>query len=181
MKKILIKILILLQIYLIMSKNLIRKKQNENDSNKKKSFFIKIVIILSAIIAVILIVIIIIYFILKWKEKKEFNLNIDENENLINKKIFLLKKEFKLIHYSNEIKTKKCPICVENFKLESKIILTTCNHIFHYKCLKKFVLENKIILCPLCKFDFMSLFENKNKDFNNVSLNFNDENESVFN
>ena len=171
-----------------MSKNLIRKKENENDSNKKKSFFIKIVIILSAIIAVILIVIIIIYFILKWKEKKEFNLNIDENENLINKneielkkKIFLLKNEFKLIHYSNEIKTKKSPICVENFKLESKIILTTCNHIFHYKCLKKFVLENKIILCPLCKFDFMSLFENKNKDFNNVSLNFNDENESVFN
>ena len=35
-------------------------------------------------------------------------------------------------------------------------------------------------MCPLCKFDFMSLFENKNKDFNNVSLNFNDENESVF-
>ncbi len=101
-----------------MSKNLIRKKQNENDSNKKKSFFIKIVIILSAIIAVILIVIIIIYFILKWKEKKEFNLIIDENENLINKKIFLLKNVFKLIHYSNEIKTKKCPICVENFKLE---------------------------------------------------------------
>lgn len=41
-----------------------------------------------------------------------------------------------------------CSICLDNFTIESKVSKTSCNHIFHHKCLKEWLFKN--ILCPKC-------------------------------
>ena len=45
----------------------------------------------------------------------------------------------------------KCVICLSGFKLGDKESTLPCMHIFHYNCLKKWLLENR--LCPLCKYE----------------------------
>lgn len=48
-----------------------------------------------------------------------------------------------------------CSICLEN--LINKIYITTCNHCFHEKCIKRYVKYNtdieRGIPCPICKRD----------------------------
>ena len=35
-----------------------------------------------------------------------------------------------------------CSICLEKIKLQSKISITNCHHIFHYKCLSNWLLRD---------------------------------------
>lgn len=41
-----------------------------------------------------------------------------------------------------------CSICLENFNKKSKVAITPCKHVFHYKCIHEWVFKN--ILCPKC-------------------------------
>ena len=41
-----------------------------------------------------------------------------------------------------------CSICLDNFNKKSKVSITSCNHVFHYKCIYEWLFKN--ILCPKC-------------------------------
>ena len=41
-----------------------------------------------------------------------------------------------------------CSICLENFNKKSKVAITPCKHVFHYKCIREWAFKN--ILCPKC-------------------------------
>ena len=47
----------------------------------------------------------------------------------------------------------ECPICLEKYKIgEYKRKLHFCNHIFHKKCIDKWLINN--INCPICRKDY---------------------------
>ena len=52
----------------------------------------------------------------------------------------------KLIKNEN---VKKCTICLDNYKIGDKISYLPCFHLYHSKCIKKWLKCSKI--CPLCK------------------------------
>ena len=58
---------------------------------------------------------------------------------------FCPKCDNKLI-YKNE---KICSICLENILYKNDIIKTKCNHIFHTKCIEKWL--SKQNTCPICR------------------------------
>ena len=51
--------------------------------------------------------------------------------------------------YYNE---KMCNICLENFKLQDKIIILKCKHVFHYDCIHDWLNKEKTT-CPICRLD----------------------------
>ena len=94
------------------------------------------------------------------------------------------------IKYSKEIfqdNNTSCSICLENYiDQKSLISLTPCNHIFHFKCLKKWSLKNRTCFrCPNCNYNFIQkkdlnnpIISNNNNDnnINNVNINNNYDN-----
>lgn len=42
-----------------------------------------------------------------------------------------------------------CSICLE--KISNVFYKTTCDHLFHYNCIKKWFITNKNITCPYCR------------------------------
>ena len=100
-----------------------------------------------------------------------------ENINNINKKFL------KNCNTKNVLNTHICIFCQNNFKKrEHKIILPNCNHIFHKKCLNKYLKLQKLnFCCPLCQLsynkDLINIsYEKENCifndiEFNNISLN----------
>ena len=48
-----------------------------------------------------------------------------------------------------DIFTDLCSICLDDYKEGETIIKLNCNHIYHKKCLEKWLLKNKT--CPCCK------------------------------
>ena len=46
---------------------------------------------------------------------------------------------------------RRCIICLENFVNFDNIINLSCLHMFHDKCIRKWLKENKF--CPICKHD----------------------------
>ena len=44
---------------------------------------------------------------------------------------------------------KKCSICLDNYKIGDKILYLPCFHLYHSKCIKKWLKCSK--KCPLCK------------------------------
>lgn len=46
-------------------------------------------------------------------------------------------------------KNENCSICFEKNDCDDTLILTKCDHVYHYKCLKEWVDLNKT--CPLCR------------------------------
>ena len=76
-----------------------------------------------------------------------------------------------------------CSICLSYFLDKiSIIILTPCNHIFHFSCLQKWGEENiEHFKCPNCNYDFLKEEDNikikvekrnNNKGSNNTNSNF---------
>ena len=72
----------------------------------------------------------------RFKSKSNKHLNL-LNETKINNELL----------NNNEIKI--CPICLDNYKIEDKILYLPCFHFYHSKCIKKWLKCSKI--CPLCK------------------------------
>ena len=56
-----------------------------------------------------------------------------------------------------------CTICIEDFKEnKSKVSITPCNHIFHYKCLSNWLIKNVINpKCPNCNYNIVQDFDDK--------------------
>ena len=58
-----------------------------------------------------------------------------------------------------------CSICLENFKKKSKVSITPCKHVFHYKCIKDWLYKNaKNPKCPNCNKEVLVNDENNFND-----------------
>ena len=53
----------------------------------------------------------------------------------------------------------KCVICLEDFHNKEKVTALPCIHLFHQKCIRKWIEKRKT--CPICKFELTE--ENVNK------------------
>jgi len=65
-----------------------------------------------------------------------------------------------------------CTICIEDFKdKRSRVSVTPCKHIFHFRCLSNWLINNSINpKCPNCNYNLLKDF---NKQVNNEVLNMN--------
>ena len=45
-----------------------------------------------------------------------------------------------------------------------------CKHDFHYNCIHDYILTSKDTLCPLCKFDFLTILNGRNINYNKINL-----------
>lgn len=135
-------------------------------NNKKFSPIYILLIILGGLIFIILIILFI--SIIKSKLKKEQRARRNGNterhsteeleKNIKIQKIKqLFKTEFLPQYYSKKLDEKGfngCTICIKKYKNNlSKIVILSCNHIFHYKCLYDWLINNKHWKCPICNLD----------------------------
>jgi len=98
----------------------------------------------------------------------------ERKELLIKQKLtYLFTKEIKPFNFSLEkpILEENCPVCLEKFDSKKQICITPCKHYYHYYCLSKYAFETKDILCPLCKFNYLSILDNKNINFSKIEPN----------
>ena len=59
-------------------------------------------------------------------------------------------KYYKYLGAKNGNSSSLCTICIEEFKEgKSKVSFTPCQHVFHYKCLKDWLMKN--VLNPKCQ------------------------------
>ena len=69
-----------------------------------------------------------------------------------------------------------CTICIEEFKdKQSRVSITPCLHIFHYKCLSNWLINNSINpKCPNCNYNLLKDFNKQvNKEILNINANNN--------
>ena len=153
-------------------------------TTKKKSINAALIyaLIFGAFI-IIIIIIVIICFIRKGKKKKVNKSNNKNNSSniQINKKDIplsiaktniekinnLFKTELKpKIYYKKDVINNcfNCTICLEEFKEGSSIIIITkCNHTFHFKCFKNLVYNNILLpKCPNCNIHILYSDNNQN-------------------
>jgi len=174
------KYLIILLIFnqYINSYNLRKLCQTEKECNKIKKNLIYTIIIVFIIFAIFIIVIIIY---IKFCLKKKKNSKI---QNDLLKKNYLFQKIMPYYIYNKNIQN-NCVICLQKFIFNhSKICITPCKHIFHFYCLKKYLLSSKNNECPLCKFNFYNHIKNINekelKKIEIIPLNENDNPEKEY-
>ena len=83
---------------------------------------------------------------------KNNNINYENNHRRYKSKK-IKNKENSKINYEKIIKNESnCPICLDKYKIESKIAYLPCFHFYHSKCIKKWLKYSK--KCPLCKKEF---------------------------
>ena len=74
------------------------------------------------------------------------------NENVLSDLIDIT---FKNISKGVKEGNEKCVICYDNFKENENVKMTSCFHIFHYKCIKKWVERREELTeepdCPICR------------------------------
>lgn len=93
--------------------------------------------------------------------------NCQHINEIIGKPIFI-KKNDELLNQSEE-----CIICTEKYKHKQyKRFLTCCNHIFHKKCIDKWLKKNSS--CPNCRHDFLEI-QNNNSKLEHEEINTNDD------
>ena len=140
--------------------------------NKKLSPIIILLIILGGLIFIILIILAI--SIIKSKLKKNQrtgnrnsirnnhnNVELTQEEREKMEKMKKIKQLFEsdLVpqYYSKELDDKEyngCTICLKKFRDNiSKIYILQCNHIFHYKCIYDWLINNHHWKCPICNLD----------------------------
>ena len=140
--------------------------------NKKLSPIVILLIILGGLIFIILVILAISIIKSKLnKNQRTGNRNsIRNNHNNVVptqeelEKMGKMKKIKQLIerdlvpqYYSKELDDKEyngCTICLKKYRDNiSKISILPCNHIFHYKCLYDWLINNQHWKCPICNFD----------------------------
>ena len=48
----------------------------------------------------------------------------------------------------------ECAICLKEFEEKEELIFTTCKHLYHEDCLRKWLIERQV--CPLCKYSLLA-------------------------
>ena len=89
----------------------------------------------------------------------------------------LLENELAPIKYNRNLGFKDgnactvCTICIEDFKVDiSKVSVTPCQHVFHFKCLNDWLMKNLLHpKCPNCNYNLLQ--EKKNDCPRNQGLN----------
>ena len=88
---------------------------------------------------------------LQHQEEENAQLNDEEND-ILNE---LVDVQFKNVSENVKEGNEKCVICYENFLKDENIKMTTCFHLFHFNCIKKWVQsKNRSIEppdCPICR------------------------------
>ena len=150
------------------NENLILSISIENSSINLKKIYIAIIIVL-IIILLLIIITIIAFFIFRKKlllnqqrQIREAKAKLEKHKKLIEK---FKKYELKPIIFNEKINFNNCDtcsICYEKFILgKSEISITPCSHIFHHKCIIKWVNEkSENPNCPNCNFKFIEYMEN---------------------
>ena len=87
------------------------------------------------------------------QHQEEENAQLNDEENLILNE--LVDVQFKNVSENVKEGNEKCVICYENFLKDENIKMTTCFHLFHFNCIKKWVQsKNRSIEppdCPICR------------------------------
>ena len=143
---------------------------------KKKITYSDVVIFIFGcfgIIVIFLAIFLFVFIIKKLSKKKKNNnkkieiisneLDNNNNENICNnvcqqtnkyKKHFILKR----IKYNKSytLFNQKCPICIEEIKINDDVIILTCNHGFHMTCITEWIKKDlkKNRYCPICHLKF---------------------------
>ena len=170
-------IIIILQLLLITQELELNIRKLKKASNKTTiEAGISIITILGCILFII-------FFVSNIIRKRNLQRTIRNNLNETKKQLNLKKKEYL---FQNELKPKilklklpekyfnECAICLENIKENDIITNTPCNHIFHFDCFKEYMFVTTDTHCPLCKFDFFSIVNGKDINFDNINIdNFN--------
>ena len=75
---------------------------------------------------------------------------INNNTNINNINLYLIDVSFK--NQENNKDREKCAICLVNFIENEQIKMTSCFHLFHFQCIKKWI-EEKLSSpdCPICR------------------------------
>ena len=61
-----------------------------------------------------------------------------------------------------------CSICLGEFKKKSKVSITSCKHVFHYKCIHDWLYKNiRNPKCPNCNNEILNEEENNNNNKEN--------------
>ena len=110
-----------------------------------------------------------------YRRERNNAMNEAERKDLLLKQklTYLFTKEIKPFNFSLEkpILDDNCPVCLEKFDIKKQICITPCNHYYHYFCLSKYAFNSKDTLCPLCKFNYLSILDNKNINFSKIEPN----------
>jgi len=177
--------------------NLNQKSDNEKEKKDYKILFIVGIVVISVIVIVAIVVKNCIKRRLYLERDGTNNINrVDitihtNNKNKIDNRKKIESLFNTILHpmkyYKNILGNEytSCSICLEYFLDKiSIIILTPCNHIFHFSCLKKWGEENiEHFKCPNCNYDFLKEEENikiKVEKRNNNKCN-NNTNSNVYN
>ena len=51
-----------------------------------------------------------------------------------------------------------CSICLDEFT-DEQILMTNCEHIYHYKCIKDWKTKSNKFTCPLCRDNINKMYE----------------------
>ena len=116
------------------------------------------------------------------------NSNNNNTENICNnickqtnkyKKHFILKR----IKYNTSVTlfNQKCPICIEEIKINDDIIILTCNHGFHMVCITEWIKKNLKTnrYCPICHLKFNQTKQNQNNNEDKKKENIIDNNKII--
>ena len=51
--------------------------------------------------------------------------------------------------YKKGVEDEECPICIEKFENNERVFTCSCNQIFHYSCINKWIKSKED--CPICR------------------------------
>ena len=80
------------------------------------------------------------------------------NTNFEDVKVTLTKEQFdklpcEIINVDNENEYKtECNICIDEYKLDDKVVKLFCKHYFHKDCIKNWLCDERVT-CPICRKD----------------------------
>ena len=155
------------------------------EDNKKLSPIYILLIILAGLVLIILIILVISIIKSKLKRNRRsqrvvengehHNRDLNGEELEKEEKMKKIKQLFEIElvsqYYSKELDDKEfngCTICLKKYRDNiSKIVILQCNHLFHYKCLYDWLINNKHWKCPVCNLDLtekVKLISRSNKN-----------------
>ena len=74
--------------------------------------------------------------------------NVNEN-NIKNILKYIPTSKIKIVNKNNE--NSRCVICLEDFVIDDEVSTLQCLHLFHQKCIEKWI--KKKLWCPICKYE----------------------------